>query len=133
MICGHGNRDSRCGILGPILQAEFEDKLAGQNIDVLKDPPVLDAAETMPGVHGYKPVARVGQISHVGGHKFAGNVIVYIPPSFTANGLSGKGVWYGRVEPKHVEGIVAKTVLQGKVLKELFRGGVGPEGEVLRM
>ena len=34
------------------------------------------------------------KVSHVGGHKFAGNVIVYSP--------SGTGVWYGRVSPEKV-------------------------------
>ena len=45
LICGHGGRDQRCGVLGPVLQAEFEDKLERQNIQVLRDAPVMDAAE----------------------------------------------------------------------------------------
>ncbi|GAB7353403.1 hypothetical protein MBLNU459_g3876t2 [Dothideomycetes sp. NU459] len=90
LICGHGGRDQRCGVLGPILQAEFEDKLERQNIKVLKDAPAADAVEADAAVEGYKPTARVGTISHIGGHKYAGNVIVYIPPSFTSNALAGK-------------------------------------------
>ncbi|KAG4223135.1 hypothetical protein PC116_g28394 [Phytophthora cactorum] len=27
LICGHGQRDSRCGIYGPVLQDEFEKQL----------------------------------------------------------------------------------------------------------
>ncbi|GAB7353402.1 hypothetical protein MBLNU459_g3876t1 [Dothideomycetes sp. NU459] len=92
LICGHGGRDQRCGVLGPILQAEFEDKLERQNIKVLKDAPAADAVEADAAVEGYKPTARVGTISHIGGHKYAGNVIVYIPPSFTSNALAGKGI-----------------------------------------
>ncbi|OAP57713.1 hypothetical protein AYL99_08451 [Fonsecaea erecta] len=101
---------------------------------------------------------NVGMISHVGGHKWAGNVIVYIPPTFTtarrttsdhqfpssdmsrrASGvppphpLRGMGIWYGRVEPKHVEGIVEQTVVRGKVIEELFRGGINANGEILRL
>lgn len=133
LICGHGGRDQRCGQLGPILQAEFEDKLERQNVQVIKDPPVMDAIEVETDVQGYQPAARVGQISHIGGHKFAGNVIIYIPPSFTSNPLAGKGIWYGRVEPQHVEGIVGKTLLDGKVIKDLFRGGVEHGGQVLRL
>lgn len=51
--------------------------------------------------------------SHVGGHKFAGNVIVYGPQG---------GHWYGRVKPCHAEQIVETHILGGKVLKELWRG-----------
>jgi hypothetical protein len=45
---------------------------------------------------GYGAVKRalLVKVSHVGGHKFAGNVIVYSP--------SGTGVWYGRVFPEKV-------------------------------
>ncbi|TKA61883.1 hypothetical protein B0A55_11843 [Friedmanniomyces simplex] len=133
LICGHGNRDSRCGQMGPILHAEFEEKLQRQNIALLHDPPVAEAEIVDTAVEGYIPTARVGLISHIGGHKWAGNVIVYIPPSFASNPLAGKGIWYGRVGPEHVEGIVGKTVLEGKVIKELFRGGIDGEREVIRL
>lgn len=133
LICGHGNRDSRCGTLGPILKAEFEEKLQRQNITLLQDPPVAEAQEVRSDVEGYTPTARVGLISHIGGHKWAGNVIVYVPPAFKGNALAGKGIWYGRVEPRHVEGIIGKTVFDGKVIKELFRGGVGNDGEIIRL
>ena len=63
----------------------------------------------------------------------AGNVIIYIPPTFTSNALAGRGIWYGRVEPGHVEGIVSKTILEGKVVKELFRGGIDQNREILRL
>lgn len=133
LICGHGGRDSRCGILGPLLKAEFEDKLKRQNIPFLDEPPVAEAVEVETEVEGYTPTARVGLISHIGGHKWAGNVIVYIPPSFKANPLAGKGIWYSRVGPEHVEGIVEKTVVEGKVIKELFRGGIDQERAMLRL
>lgn len=63
----------------------------------------------------------------------AGNVIIYIPPSFTSNALHGRGIWYGRVEPGHVEGIVAKTILEGNVIKDLFRGGIDQNRDILRL
>lgn len=132
LICGHGGRDERCGKLGPILRDEFEEKLQRQNIPMLREAPVAEAEEVKTEVVGYTPTARVGLISHIGGHKWAGNVIIYIPPSFSDNALAGKGIWYGRVGPEHVEGIVAKTVLDGKVIKDLFRGGIGQEGEIIR-
>lgn len=147
LVCGHGGRDQRCGVLGPILKEEFEDKLARQDIAVLKGPPLAHGDEVAASriqqeekgetrvdkVSDLRLRARVATISHIGGHKFAGNVIIYIPPSFKGNALAGKGIWYGRIEPGHVEGIVAKTVLEGKVIKEHFRGGIGAGGEVMRL
>jgi hypothetical protein len=148
LICGHGNRDARCGTMGPLLQSEFEDKLPlfsvkvveGKNGKIRRDmSPYSKTANTEK--HNATPTtARVGLISHVGGHKWAGNVIIYFPKYYKGHPLEnhplrGKGIWYGRVEPWHVEGIVEQTVKQGKIIKELFRGGmpgvrVNKRGEV---
>lgn len=59
LICGHMERDKRCGIYGPILVEEFNKHL----------PPTAN------------PIATI--VSHIGGHHFAGNLIIYIPPDFT--------------------------------------------------
>jgi (2Fe-2S) ferredoxin len=115
LICSHGTRDARCGVLGPLLAAEFRRQLAQAGIVP------TDEASHESG----SAVASVGMVSHVGGHKWAGNVIVYLPPEGVGmgkNALAGKGVWYGRVEPRHVEGIVRETVLGGKLIEELSRG-----------
>lgn len=133
LICGHGGRDVRCGTLGPILKDEFEKKLQRQNVALLTEPPVAEAAVVGNDVEGYTPTARVGLISHIGGHKWAGNVIIYIPPAFKSNDLAGMGIWYGRVAPQHVEGIVEKTIMEGKVIKELFRGGIDQNREIIRL
>lgn len=127
LICGHGHRDQRCGIMGPVLQAEFHRALerVGYSVD--------GSAIDRPG-H-----ANVGLISHIGGHKFAGNVIVYLPPSLRTaadgetSGLAGKGIWYGRVEPRHVEGIVQETISRGRVITDHFRGGIDEGGGLLRI
>ncbi|KAK7700844.1 hypothetical protein SLS64_010695 [Diaporthe eres] len=133
LICGHGGRDMRCGVMGPVLRSEFEAQLARQGIEVLRGPVEIDVpgeAEAITGaVQKPAPTARVGLISHIGGHKFAGNIIIYLPPSMkTANGethpLAGHGLWYGRVEPKHVDGIINETVLQGRVIENMFRGAL---------
>ncbi|EGP84064.1 uncharacterized protein MYCGRDRAFT_48604 [Zymoseptoria tritici IPO323] len=129
LICGHGGRDQRCGKMAPILRAEFEEKLRSQNVSVLDGTPGPERSNAPED----PPAARIASISHIGGHKFAGNVIVYIPPSFTRNPLAGKGIWYGRVGPEHVEGIVSETILGGRVIKENFRGGVDQDGNVLRL
>ncbi|KAH6626864.1 Sucrase/ferredoxin-like-domain-containing protein [Chaetomium sp. MPI-SDFR-AT-0129] len=130
LICGHGGRDQRCGLYGPVLQAEFEKRLPEQGVEV-----ITGETEENPE-RGY--AARVGQISHIGGHKFAGNVIVYIPPTLkTEDGgvhpLAGHGIWYGRVEPAHVEGIVSETIRKGRVIEELLRGGIRQDGAMLRL
>jgi leucyl-tRNA synthetase len=101
LICGHGGRDARCGTLGPILQAAFAAELRRRGIE-----------------------GQVAQISHIGGHKYAGNVIVYLPPGMSGNALAGSGIWYGRVGPGEVEGVVGETVVAGRVIGELLRGGV---------
>ncbi|USP80615.1 uncharacterized protein yc1106_07889 [Curvularia clavata] len=105
LICGHGGRDQRCGILGPMLQSAFRKELERKSID-----------------------ADVGLISHIGGHKYAGNVIMYIPPAMASNELKGAGVWYGRVGPEQVEGVVEETLVRGRVITELLRGGVMQDG-----
>ena len=103
LVCGHGARDSRCGVMGPLLQRQFQDCLKDEGVDAI-----------------------VAQITHIGGHKFAGNVILYVPPSAADSGnvLAGKNIWYGRVEPQHCEGIVKETILGGNVIEELYRGSM---------
>jgi (2Fe-2S) ferredoxin len=143
LICGHGGRDMRCGITGPILRDEFEKFLPRVGLSVQKAAVEISQGEngeavTSPGPEEPARTARVGLISHIGGHKFAGNVIVYLPPGMkTADGekhpLEGCGIWYGRVEPKHVQGIVEETVLGGKVIEEHFRGGITRDREILRL
>nr|OQO23918.1 hypothetical protein B0A51_07308 [Rachicladosporium sp. CCFEE 5018] len=128
LICGHGSRDSRCGTLGPLLRDEFSDQLFAQSIPVLSSPPPAPSPDSSASTS-----ARVGLISHIGGHKFAGNVIIYIPPSMKDHALAGKGIWCGRVGPEHVEGIVRETVLGGRVIQDLFRGGIAKGGEVMRL
>ncbi|GME59456.1 Fmi1 protein [Neofusicoccum parvum] len=109
--------DARCGILGPLLRDEFEEKLKTKGIDIRPQPDLAQHS---------KLSASVGLISHIGGHKYAGNVIIYIPRTLKEAGhpLAGKGIWYGRVGPEQVEGVVEQTIVQGKVVKELFRGGI---------
>lgn len=129
LICGHGGRDERCGIMGPSLRTEFETALTREGFDI--DRSATRDTSTL------RKTARVGLITHVGGHKWAGNVIIYIPPTFQEaagpSPLAGRGIWYGRVEPRHVEGIVGETIRGGRVIAELFRGGIGQNGERLKL
>ncbi|GAA5917862.1 hypothetical protein JCM8208_001886, partial [Rhodotorula glutinis] len=50
-----------------------------------------------------------------------GNVILYFP--------NGSSVWYGRTTPSDVGLIVDRTIMEGKVVPELLRGGLGLEGK----
>ncbi|PWW80486.1 hypothetical protein C7212DRAFT_362257 [Tuber magnatum] len=104
LICSHNSRDTRCGLVAGPLRRQFEKELAEKGV-------LLEGHEDEKGRIGK---VRVGFTSHLGGHKFAGNVVVYRP--------DGLGVWYGRVEPKHVTGIVAETVLNWRIVGELCRG-----------
>lgn len=142
LICGHGGRDMRCGVMGPALRAEFETQLPRRGIDVLRGAVPAEAAPALPGSGNGEAAspttARVGLISHIGGHKFAGNIIVYLPPHLRApdgrpHPLAGHGIWYGRVEPKHAEGIVEETILRGNIIADKFRGAIKRDGEILRL
>lgn len=146
LICGHGGRDMRCGVMGPALREEFRARLPEEGVQVLEGPVEVSLSETEPeeiegtvaAGAGRKTTARVGLISHIGGHKFAGNVIVYLPPGLKGEDggrhpLAGHGIWYGRVEPRHVQGLVRETVLRGNVVGELFRGGITGDGQILRL
>lgn len=126
LICGHMERDKRCGIYGPILLEQFNKHL----------PPTANPTATL--------------VSHTGGHRFAGNVIIYIPPAFlptlrrfapssivskerhlVPHKLAGSGIWYGRVEPESVEQIVNETILGGRIIGKHFRGGIDHHGRSL--
>ncbi|KAK9455717.1 Sucraseferredoxin-like protein [Dipodascopsis uninucleata] len=101
LLCSHGKRDKRCAVTAPILKKEFEMNL--REHDLLRD-----SSDDRPnGVQIY-------YVSHVGGHKFAGNVIIYRN--------TGEGIWMGRIEPKHVKAIVEETIMKGKVFPSSLRG-----------
>ncbi|KAK9390774.1 Sucrase/ferredoxin-like-domain-containing protein [Lipomyces mesembrius] len=98
-ICAHTARDARCGIVGPMLQAEFEQVLGSKGL--LYDP------RTKQGI-------RITLVSHVGGHAYAGNIIYFRG--------DGSSIWYGLVNPEHVQGIVKETIEGGQIIRELYRG-----------
>ncbi|KAG0272637.1 hypothetical protein BGZ96_005246, partial [Linnemannia gamsii] len=97
MICSHKKRDKRCGVTAAIQKIEFSRILLSKDL-------LGDAAGDV----------EIWLVSHIGGHKFAGNVIVH---------RGGVSVWYGRVEPCHSQAIVETTVERGEIIRELYRGG----------
>ncbi|CAE6516362.1 unnamed protein product [Rhizoctonia solani] len=79
-VCTHGSRDCRCGDIG------------GEMVQALRamkrpDVRVFDIGHALRAMK--RPDVRVFDIGHVGGHKWAGNVIVF--PS---------GDWYGNLRPE---------------------------------
>lgn len=92
VVCTHGRRDIRCGECGPPLVEALETTIAAQQL-------------------ADKMVVRGS--SHVGGHMFAGNVLVY--PT---------GDWYGYVTPADVPRLV-EHVAQNQIVKDLWRGRMG--------
>lgn len=101
-LCSHRTRDKRCGITAPIMKKEFEMNL--RDLDMYRDS--SDSREG--GV-------RIAFINHVGGHKFAANVIIYLRKS-------GKNIWLARCRPNNVQPIIEECIVNdGKVWPEHVR------------
>jgi (2Fe-2S) ferredoxin len=90
-VCVHAASDERCGRCGP---------------------PVLDGLRAACDEAGLTDVT-VRATSHVGGHKYAANVLVY-----------PEGVWYGFVTPEDVPRIVHDHLVGDRVVEEIHRGGM---------
>ncbi|RAH57255.1 hypothetical protein BO85DRAFT_398680 [Aspergillus piperis CBS 112811] len=125
LLCSHRTRDARCGQSAPLLRKEFERHL--RHLGLYRD---MD--DERPGGVG------IYFINHVGGHKYAANVIIYRRRDFEwykkTEGTeeeegAAQGIWLARVRPQDCENIVRYTVLQGKVVKpgEQLRGGFDRE------
>ncbi|MCJ1230344.1 hypothetical protein MMC12_007017, partial [Toensbergia leucococca] len=96
LLCSQRTRDARCGQSAPLLRREFERHL--RPLSLYRD--LNDSRPNGVGIYF---------ISHVGGHKFAANVMVY---RRDASGEGGQCIWLARVRPEDCEGIVKFTVLQ---------------------
>jgi (2Fe-2S) ferredoxin len=122
LLCSQRTRDARCGQSAPLLKREFERHLRAHGL-------YRDANDERPGG------VAVHFISHVGGHKYSANVIIYRRRDFKwyekdgaaeephlaateeeAEGAA-QGIWLARVRPEECENIVKFTVLQGKLVK----------------
>ncbi|KAJ5703860.1 hypothetical protein N7493_010998 [Penicillium malachiteum] len=105
LLCSHRRRDARCGITAPLIKRELERHLRPLGLD-------RDADDTRPGGAG------IFFVSHVGGHKFSANVLIY-------RKKEQQMIWLARIRPEHCEGLVKYTLLQGKVVNPdtQLRGG----------
>ncbi|KAF9221906.1 hypothetical protein BS17DRAFT_841748 [Gyrodon lividus] len=133
LLCSHKRRDKRCAIAAPILEKTFIEYLENEGweahteLEDLSGSPSLEASlnidldpetafETRLKALRDERKVLILRNSHIGGHKFAGNVIIYTP--------RGASVWYGRVTPHDVHSIVKNTVIAGQVLPPILRGGL---------
>lgn len=105
LLCSHRRRDARCGITAPLIKRELERHLRPLGLD-------RDADDSRPGGVG------IFFVSHVGGHKFSANVLVY-------RKKDQQMIWLARVRPEHCGGLVKYTILEGKVVhpESQLRGG----------
>jgi hypothetical protein len=139
LLCSQGTRDARCGQSAPLLRKELERHL--RPLGLFRD---LD--DERPGGVG------IYFISHVGGHKYSANMMVYRRPNafglddasrtsapdgelmpdpakmLAADDLeqgAAQCIWLARIRPEDCENVVRFTVLQGKVVKpeRQLRGG----------
>ncbi|KAF7129534.1 hypothetical protein RHSIM_Rhsim10G0016700 [Rhododendron simsii] len=99
-VCAHANRDKRCGVCGPVLIEKFEEEIE---------------------IRGLKDQVFVSACSHIGGHKYAGNIIIFSPDA------EGKiaGHWYGYVTPDDVPEMLDQHIGKGEIIDRLWRGQMG--------
>lgn len=108
-VCTHNERDRRCGVCGPRLLLEFDKALKSEQFSHL--------AERI----------KIRAISHIGGHKFAGNVLIY-----TTNPTNNKclGDLYGYVNITDIPRLINDHIVNNEVQKKLWRGRVGVRKEL---
>ena len=133
LLCSQKTRDARCGQSAPLIRKELERHLRPLGL-------YRDLDDERPGGVG------IYFISHVGGHKYSANMMVYRRPDAFGidaverakaegavlpevkkkeeNGGEKEGdvgaaqcIWLARVKPEDCENIVRFTILQGKVVK----------------
>ncbi|KAL5572790.1 hypothetical protein UlMin_022387 [Ulmus minor] len=97
-VCSHASRDKRCGVCGPVLIDKFKDECELRALTVF-----------------------VLACSHIGGHKYAGNLIIYSP------GPDEKvmGHWYGYVTPEDIPEFLDQHIAKGEIIERLWRGQMG--------
>eukprot|EP01018_Ginkgo_biloba_P024535 Gb_39241 [translate_table: standard] len=99
-VCAHASRDKRCGVCGPVLIRKFTEEIEAR---------------------GLKHRVFVSPCSHLGGHKYAGNLIIYGPSA----GGEITGHWYGYVTPDDVPVLLDQHIGKGDIVDRLWRGQMG--------
>lgn len=91
-LCSHKTRDKRCGLTAPIMKKEMDIYLR----DLGK---YRDFDDVRPGG------VSVSFINHIGGHKYAANVLIYLK--------NGKNIWLANCKPNNVKPIIDECILNG--------------------
>lgn len=55
-VCAHASRDKRCGVCGPVLIQKFKEEIESRSLN---------------------GQVFVNSCSHLGGHKYAGNIVIF--------------------------------------------------------
>ncbi|KAF8409753.1 hypothetical protein HHK36_005832 [Tetracentron sinense] len=99
-VCSHGSRDRRCGVCGPALVTRFKEEIDS---------------------HGLQGQVTVSPCSHIGGHKYAGNAIIFSP------NIDGEvtGHCYGYIAPDDVPILLEQHIGKGEIIDRLWRGQMG--------
>ncbi|XWS51721.1 hypothetical protein CRYUN_Cryun11dG0007800 [Craigia yunnanensis] len=99
-VCSHGSRDRRCGVCGPPLVSRFKEEIV---------------------LYGLQGRVSISPCSHIGGHKYTGNVIIF------GSNINGEvtGHWYGYVTPHDVPTLLECHIGKGEIIDSLWRGQMG--------
>ncbi|KAI8557449.1 hypothetical protein RHMOL_Rhmol04G0011800 [Rhododendron molle] len=99
-VCAHGTRDRRCGVCGPAVISRFKEVIE---------------------LHGLQGKVSVSACSHIGGHRYAGNVMIF------GSNIKGEvtGHWYGYVTPDDVPVLLEHHIGRGEIVDGLWRGQMG--------
>lgn len=108
-VCTHGKRDMRCGVCGPQVINDLSNTINQVNSSGV----TTDAIR-----------ANIRGVTHVGGHKFAANVIIYKVDEKTGK---VRGDWYGNVDEPGARLLVEEHIVKGNIVKELWRGSPNNE------
>ncbi|GEQ70619.1 hypothetical protein JCM33374_g4297 [Metschnikowia sp. JCM 33374] len=101
-LCSHRTRDKKCGITAPIMKREMDMHLRDLGL-------YRDFSDDRPGG------VQVAFVNHIGGHKYAANVIIYLKSS-------GKNIWLARCKPSNVVPIIDECIVEdGKVWPDKVR------------
>eukprot|EP01112_Ceratiomyxa_fruticulosa_P007295 TRINITY_DN188_c0_g1_i3.p1 TRINITY_DN188_c0_g1~~TRINITY_DN188_c0_g1_i3.p1 ORF type:complete len:261 (-),score=51.75 TRINITY_DN188_c0_g1_i3:80-862(-) len=100
LVCTHATRDKRCGRAGP--------QVVGKLLEVVEN-------------RGVKDKVKVLSTSHIGGHKYAGVIVVY-----------PHGDWFGYISTRNIEKVIDEYVSKHKILHDLWRGRIGLSKEEQR-
>uniref|UniRef100_A0A6B2LGU5 Uncharacterized protein n=1 Tax=Arcella intermedia TaxID=1963864 RepID=A0A6B2LGU5_9EUKA len=87
--CAHTRRDVRCGQCGPA---------------------IIDELQRLSQQSEWKGKFKIGSTSHIGGHKFAGNIIIY--PT---------GDWYGLLNQNNIQEVI-RMYFNGDITNLHWRG-----------